>query len=374
MKHIIMFIVCVSVFTGCRPGKQTDKTEREVEYKITYNDPTVTVPALDLFREISYLPLETNDSSLLSNTPRQIIRENGYLYITDINTKKEVYIYDLKGKYVRKISRRGEGPEEYIGFFRIAVNKRGWVTLGDRVQHAIVTYDTEGNFISKIRIDTIWAFANLAYLNDSILLMESDQPKYKFHVLNMHSRKVVNTFDPMKRKRLVYGLMYDHFTTYDGKCLLAAYQNNNAILEVNQDSSCVRYRFNINDKMPPADLWTQKDADTEELKNGYIGHIPCFAENDRSMFLLFCGNSRDASTTGMAFIDKATDEVRSFRRIALTDKIVIEPENFYSCGDGKIIFALSSEFILDSGDEEFIARFPGLERDSNPILMFAELK
>ena len=374
MRHIIMYIACLFVLTGCSSGKQTDKTEREVEYKITYNDPTVTVPALDLFREISYLPLETNDSSLLSNTPRQIIRENGYLYITDINTKKEVYIYDLKGKYVRKISRRGEGPEEYIGFFRIAVNKRGWVTLGDRVQHAIVTYDTEGNFISKIRIDTIWAFANLAYLNDSILLMESDQPKYKFHVLNMHSRKVVNTFDPMKRKRFVYGLMYDHFTTYDGKCLLAAYQNNNAILEVNQDSSCVRYRFNINDKMPPADLWTRKDADTEELKNGYIGHIPCFAENDRSMFLLFCGNSRDASTTGMAFIDKATDEVRSFRRIALTDKMVIEPENFYSCGDGKVIFALSSESILDSGDEELIALFPGLERDSNPVLTFAELK
>lgn len=374
MKHVIIFIAGLFVLTGCRSGKQAEEAEKKVEYKITYNDPTATVPAADLFREINYLPLETNDSSLLSNAPRQIICENDYLYITDINTEKEIYIYDLKGKFVRKINRLGEGPEEYLGFLRMAVSKRGWVTVGDRIQSAIVTYDTNGNFISKIRIDTVGSFANLAYLNDSILLMESARPKYKFHVLNMYSRKVVNTFDLMKRKRLVMSCMYDHFTTYNGKFLLATYQNNNAILEVNQDSSHVRYRFNINDKMPPAELWAQKDAITEELDKGYIGHIPCFAENDRSMFLLFCGSLRDKSTTGMAFIDKSTDEIRSFRRIALTNKMVVEPDNFYSCGDGKVVFVLAAESILDSGDEEFIARFPGLKRDSNPVLLFAEVK
>ena len=178
MRHIIMYIACLFVLTGCSSGKQTDKTEREVEYKITYNDPTVTVPALDLFREISYLPLETNDSSLLSNTPRQIIRENGYLYITDINTKKEVYIYDLKGKYVRKISRRGEGPEEYIrieDFDVYTIDGRTEIWISDN--KTLKIYDAKDmSFLRHISFDfLIYKFKRLD--SSHILLVTGNREK-----------------------------------------------------------------------------------------------------------------------------------------------------------------------------------------------------
>lgn len=58
----------------------------------------------------------------------------------------------------------------------------------------------------------------------------------------------------------------------------------------------------------------------------------------------------------------------------LAEKVVIEPDFFYSQNDGRVVFAISPETILNSGNQEFISQFPGLKEDDNPILMFAEIK
>ena len=73
-------------------------------------------------------------------------------------------------------------------------------------------------------------------------------------------------------------------------------------------------------------------------------------------------------------IDKETKKFQTFKRIALSDKLIISPDFFYTQSDGRFTFILSPEEILNSGDEAFISQFPGLKEDDNPILMFAELK
>lgn len=92
------------------------------------------------------------------------------------------------------------------------------------------------------------------------------------------------------------------------------------------------------------------------------------------MFLYFRGSLGKAETEGWALIDKETRKYQTFKRIALSDKLIISPDFFYTQSDGRFTFILSPEEILNSGDEVFISQFPGLKEDDNPILMFAELK
>lgn len=337
------------------------------------------VKATDIFENIHYVPLETNDSSLLGNFPKNIINKNNYIYVYDTKISgQEIYLYNKDGGFLHHIGRKGQGPEEYLGGMHIAVSNQGVVSVLDRMNAAVINYTSENNFYSRIKLDSSSMYDGI-FLTDSLLLVKNwyDSPGYKFHVVNVHSKKVVNAFYPMANRMYRIGFP-EMMTKYDGKVLLSEFQSNE-ILELTKDSAKVRYIINVNDKMPPKGFWEQKVSSfsmiaDEERRMGYIGHIPCFAENARSIFLGFWGSLDKDEVQGWAFIDKSTGKHQTFKRIMLADNVVIEPNFFYSQNDGKVVFAISPETVLNSGNQAFINQFPGLKEDDNPILMFAEIK
>lgn len=337
------------------------------------------VKATDIFENIHYVPLETNDSSLLGNFPKNIINKNNYIYVYDTKISgQEIYLYNKDGGFLHHIGRKGQGPEEYLGGMHIAVSNQGVVSVLDRMNAAVINYTSENNFYSRIKLDSSSMYDGI-FLTDSLLLVKNwyDSPGYKFHVVNVHSKKVVNAFYPMANRMYRIGFP-EMMTKYDGKVLLSEFQSNE-ILELTKDSAKVRYIINVNDKMPPKGFWEQKVSSfsmiaDEERRMGYIGHIPCFAENARSIFLGFWGSLDKDEVQGWAFIDKSTGKHQTFKRIMLADNVVIEPNFFYSQNDGRVVFAISPETVLNSGNQAFINQFPGLKEDDNPILMFAEIK
>ena len=358
--------------------KKTKPTDNDIQYNITYKGKNNIVKAVDIFKNIQYVPLETNDKSLLASLLTVVICKNGYIYINDVRASGPyIHLFDLNGKFIRDIGKEGEGPEEYITCLSMCVSDNGWVSVTDRGSYSIITYDTEGNFISRIPLKT--SPYNVVYLNDSLLLHKGhyDYDGDKYYVINMYKGEIVNSFYPNKF-RMFQSYLRQNLTAYEGKAIVAEYTNNE-ILEVTKDGYKVRYIINVNDKMPPKGFWDQKVKDfteltTEESTKGYISHIPCFTENERMMFLYFRGSLGKAETEGWALIDKETRKYQTFKRIALSDKLIISPDFFYTQSDGRFTFILSPEEILNSGDEAFISQFPGLKEDDNPILMFAELK
>ena len=44
----------------------------------------------------------------------RIVRYKDRIYLMDANKTRTVYIYDLSGKYINKISTYGQGPDEYL--------------------------------------------------------------------------------------------------------------------------------------------------------------------------------------------------------------------------------------------------------------------
>lgn len=351
------------------------------QINITYKgkDRTRIVKTTDIFKNIRYVPLETNDVSLLNPNPKRIICTKNYIYVKDTrSTGPEIFLYTLDGGFLHTIGKRGQGPEEFLTCLNMNVSDKGIVSFTDRSYSSIISYTTDDKFVSRIPIKTMPLY-DLAYLNDSLLLLKShyDHSGNKFHIVNVYNGKEIDSFYAIKNN--AYTIYFpETMVKYKDKVLVAEYHNNE-ILEITKNGVNTRYIINVNDKMPPKGFWSKKVATYSEIRNEdqrmkYIGHIPCFSETESSIFLGFRGTLDDDDTQGWAFIDKSSGKHQTFKRIMLADNVVIEPNFFYSQSDGKVVFAVSPETILNSGNQEFISQFPNLKEDDNPILMFAELK
>ena len=96
--------------------------------------------------EIRYIPLETNDSALVS-TVNQVIYEDEKLLIKD--RLNNCWLFDSTGKFCRKIGQKGQGPDDYIAIRDIYLWENE-IFLTDRQK--LFIYDTNGNLVEILNL------------------------------------------------------------------------------------------------------------------------------------------------------------------------------------------------------------------------------
>jgi len=101
----------------------------------------------DYVKDIKYVKLETNDSSLLGSI-NEILFENGLIYVSDNNNCCK--IFDGNGKFIKSIQRVGRGPEEYCDVRNISINPTNGNLLVLTSIGEIVEYTKEGIFVKRV--------------------------------------------------------------------------------------------------------------------------------------------------------------------------------------------------------------------------------
>lgn len=97
--------------------------------------------------DIRYIPLETTAESVIGNV-WNVKYSNGKIYISD--NKYAISIFKDDGIFIKKFSRVGRGPEEYVDFSTFQVNDAdGGIEILER-SGRIIRYDSDGNFIEVI--------------------------------------------------------------------------------------------------------------------------------------------------------------------------------------------------------------------------------
>ncbi len=333
------------------------------------------VPIEDIFSEHRYIPLETRDDLLLpdiSEIRRVTLSDDGqHIFISDRNS---VMRFHLDGRFDRRYRHQGEGPEDYFGIWSFTLWKNGDISIFDMYHKAILTYSEEDSFISRFRYPE-WDMFNMISLDDSLLLIRCTDLKkddYLFHVINRNTGMEESAYWKLEKPDKVFAYMLDYFYRYGEKILLNRYKSND-IHELTRDSAILRYRINIDNKIPPEGYWRQENKDifeTYRLIDDYIGHIPFFMESDRSILLRYDGGAKERQ--GYAFVDKATRESRAIVRFIFEDGFVHQPEYFFPLSDGWCAMLLYPEDIFKN--TVFAQRFPGLDEESNPVLFLGKLR
>lgn len=147
-RSLIIPILLSAAFISCNSGSDKGVNSNKV-IDIEKSIGSIELVNLsEVAKSIDYIPLETNDSALISNISK-IICENDKIYVTDNSDK--LYIFDLNGKYLKTLNRKGRGPQEYVILRSFKVDeKTGEIFVLDS-KGDILIYNSDLNFVRNIK-------------------------------------------------------------------------------------------------------------------------------------------------------------------------------------------------------------------------------
>ena len=141
------------LFTACSGGSSNTSSSN-----ISYSEDGVTVIPMnaqpgdvlnlsDFAESIELIPLETTDDCLIGWIPEIIATENYYYMISAVGYDfQKLYVYDKQGKFVRQISSRGQGGNEFLEVRDFDVIGDSIIKMGD--VFVIRTFNFEGKELS----------------------------------------------------------------------------------------------------------------------------------------------------------------------------------------------------------------------------------
>lgn len=178
----ILIVTLSSLILACAEQKSGNTSH------IIYFDTKECVEKFDM-KDItdgtfSIIPLETTDDCLISKIDKIEIKNNR-IYIMD-QLAQSVYVFDMDGKYLNKIHKRGQGPGEYANLSYMTVTDSSVIII-DHLAEKHLEYDLLSlNYIRGKRLfDKIWT-TELFYLNGTVYYINgwSNSPTGKFRLFS----------------------------------------------------------------------------------------------------------------------------------------------------------------------------------------------
>lgn len=158
-----LFFACLVLFFSSCGGKKADSRLVETYIQPEVPQYPITIPfetgietekevlLSDIADSVRYIRLEISDKSLVESLKRNnLFRTSKYLILPWMDN---LYQFDLNGKFIRTIGRRGQGPGEYNWISQVDVNERTNHIFLLNTSAKINIYDLEtGKFIRDIKL------------------------------------------------------------------------------------------------------------------------------------------------------------------------------------------------------------------------------
>jgi hypothetical protein len=177
--------------------------------------PTQAVTMDNVVASIRFVPLETTPSCLVGEINGLCLTDKG-IYILTRDMK--LLCFDLSGKFIWSINRKGEGPGEYVNLRGFTVTDKELVLMDSRGKK-LIFFSLDGKYIREI--NKITTGFNIAYLGNERLAMgygranTSQDHKGQLSIVKLNGT-IENSYFPFDRDE---GMgMFSSFTTgSDGK-------------------------------------------------------------------------------------------------------------------------------------------------------------
>ncbi len=152
-KISITLVILLLIISACGEKKQDNRNGGIITIDVTTNYPKKELILQD-FMDVEYIPLETNDEFVCHGFLQGVSED--FIVIRDPNHVEDgnIFIFDRNGKALKKINRKGQGPEEYTHFLGVTFDKdNDELFINDAAGNKIVVYDLEGNFKRSFSIE-----------------------------------------------------------------------------------------------------------------------------------------------------------------------------------------------------------------------------
>jgi len=224
MKTISIFIVYLFIFCQCSNNHKSQTTSSILHIPI--EEEFQSIPADSLFQSATYIPLETTESSLVTNIDKMLIQDSIF-YILDKQQKIILSFYP-NGVYKSKLDNIGRGPGEYLSLDDFFITDSLIYTLISD-QRKINIYDLNFKFISNFPIHSHGT--TITCNNDTLFLFSnySSLERYHFYMYQQTTGKLIGKFRTFpsklqgtgyaqttfaKHKNNMYYFLPFHYTIY----------------------------------------------------------------------------------------------------------------------------------------------------------------
>ena len=195
--YMIMLFLSSIIVVSCNPEK---KTSSEIVRNLNPSEePLQETP---IYKHVEIIKLETSPVSLISNVNR-IEMNDSIIFVSEFG---KLYTFTREGKFVSQISRKGEGPEEYIVLSSFYIdNKKQQVTIIDNYKNVLINYDFYGKYLSTVSVPA-GSFQSCHYT-----FLTEDNQLLSHNMMDMNDTEAYSLFD-MRKQRVKQYFSYQPIT------------------------------------------------------------------------------------------------------------------------------------------------------------------
>lgn len=238
----ILLLISFIPFTACKE-KSKIKTQNILSVNLKDN----TLSPSTLFDKIELIPLETKDESLITSIGR-IIEYNDKYYILD-DRISILFCFDKKGKFLYKIDKNGNGPEDYYLVYETVIDQNRNQIYMLSPMGFIHIYDINGNFIEKHILPAGGGEQDLIQLDNNTLAywtLMGDQTKNKVTFYDIDKKKITGGFWKDTEDTFMTNMCIDVFYKYKGENYFST-QFSNEVYQFNKDTVKLAYKWDFSE-------------------------------------------------------------------------------------------------------------------------------
>jgi len=345
--------------------------------KVDLNNPQ-KASLFDYFSHIELIPLETSDKVLIGRLGKIICHQNRY-YTLDI-LQAAVQVFDENGKFIQKIGKSGQGPEEYLPLlYDIIINPftgnidllcpYGWV----------YSYDLSGKYMKtsdKITNEDLLNINQLTAINEKIYVFISFAHPFYIAYYDIEEKKILSQeYENYSRNSLPGFYFYNNRwyfkPVYDNMIYEVA--PNSLIESYSLDFG--KFNYKIKEEIFPRTLTqglttsSQIDAKLTEAQNKYPYRIRYQGQNYKYVIAQIMLKNEENS---VLIYDKSINESKFIKIFAdLVDFFPYIVTNEYVlswCQHGALEKHISEE-MLDETNRQKFKKLINTVGELNPVII-----
>jgi len=378
MRKIIFINIFLAIFyCSCSRHKTIENNAQKIELSTPLEKSLVDTVC---FKSATFVPLETNNNSLLRTIDRICI-DDDRLFVFDKSLNKLV-VFDLTGKYLAHIHRIGNAPSEYVGVmdFCLDVKNKQVIFLCDK-PYKMMRFSYDGEFLSETT--TAEFYDNIIHIGEGFCCNRSELSSEKSGAAEL---VFLDENLQIKSETLPMRTEINNPVFYAGKFLTSTLNNyytrrfDNIIYQITNGEVVAKYEIDFKEyalSTAAKETLAAEDNMRPKAKFDYVYSISDVAESHH--FLLFKTN------LGLFVYDKQTGALSAHKTI-YNSKIKNSNNNYFAIGNCSQYVAsmlgaaqlnqlktLAAK-IPDFNNFELLDLAKNVDLEDNPILILYEFK
>ena len=395
LKNLSLCMATCVCLVACTSKQQQETVLDNLPYTIIPFEKGVKnekqIKLSEIAEKITFIPMETTDASLLNKVrANNIISVNVNIVIPCFNMG--AFAFDENGKFIAPISRKGQGPAEFLRFVGVAGNSDlNLIYVKDG--RKMMAFRPDGTFVDEFKTPGALHWESSIVMQDSITLSSvinyTGQRPYRLILTNAQG-DTLKAFPQYDRFEIPKGMNYIYINNkenflyqYKGESVYHDYYCD-TLFTVTRDSLLPRYLLEMGEYKLPKDLRLEAEffSDDPDLakKKAENYYRPIFFENDRYIVMPYTTwnlHNRDLPTELM-YYDRQTKECIKVEGGAFVNDMM---GDLPFCPDARIAENVLAEWweaseLMELTEEgvELPENLKNLQEDDNGVLVLVHLK